>query len=103
MKPTVRFEEEAEREYRAAALWYEQHRAGLGSDFLDATDLVIRRIVRFPRAGARVPELPDDLPVRRAPVSRFPYHVVYLTTDTAVRILAIAHDKRAPVYWIDRV
>jgi hypothetical protein len=50
-------------------------RGGLGLKFLDAT---IDQVVRFPDAGAPVRPLPSDLLVRRAPVKRFPDHVVYL-------------------------
>jgi hypothetical protein len=36
-------------------------------------------------------------------VTRFPYHVIYLETGTHIRILAIAHDRRKPGYWTDRL
>jgi hypothetical protein len=50
-----------------------------------------------------MPRLPPDLPVRRAPVKRFPYHVIYLETETAIRVLAAAHDKHRPGYWRTRL
>ena len=34
----IRFEDEAEQEYRAAARWYDDQRAGLGTEFLDTVD-----------------------------------------------------------------
>ena len=76
MTTLVRFEDDADEEYRAAARWYEGRRDGLGTEFLDAVDAAIDQVVRFPRAGAPVPRVPVDLPVRRAPVKRFPYHVI---------------------------
>ncbi len=103
MSPSVRFEDEADAEYRNAGRWYEEHRAGLGSEFLDAVDATLDRIMRLPHAGARVPRVPLDLPVRRAPVKRFPYHVIYLETKPTIRILAIAHDRRRPGYWKNRL
>ena len=81
MTPPVRFEDEADAEYRAAGRWYETRRIGLGLEFFDAVDAALELIARMPRAGAPVPRLPPDLPVRRAPVKRFPYHVVYLETE----------------------
>lgn len=72
MSPSVRFEDEADAEYRAAGRWYEERRAGLGVEFFDAVDAALDQIVRLPRAGARVPRVPVDLPVRRAPVNVFP-------------------------------
>jgi hypothetical protein len=50
-----------------------------------------------------VRRLPVDLTVRRRAVQRFPYHVVYLELPTHIRILAIAHDRRKPGYWNDRL
>lgn len=103
MNPTVRFEEEADAEYRLAGRWYEGQREKLGIEFFDAVDAAIDRIVEMPRGGTRLPRMPADLPVRRRAVTRFPYHVVYLETPTHIRILAIAHDRRKPGYWKDRV
>lgn len=103
MNPRVRFEDEAEAEYRAAGRWYEERRAGLGLDFLDTVDATIDHILKSPLAGAPVRQLPPDLLVRRVPVKRFPYHVVYLETNRTIRILAVAHDRRKPGYWKTRV
>jgi len=103
VSPSVRFEEEADDEYRAAARWYEKRQAGLGIEFLEAVDATLDQIVRFPRTGAPVPRAPTDLPIRRMSVDRFPYHVVYLQTESKIRGLAVAHDRRRPGYWKDRV
>lgn len=103
MSPRVRFEDEADAEYRQAGRWYESRRAGLGTEFLDAVDDTLRRIVDFPRAGAPVPGVPRDLAVKRRAVTRFPYHVVYLETTNTLRVLAIAHDRRMPGYWKTRL
>lgn len=99
----VRFEDEADAEYRHAGLWYEGRRTGLGIEFFDAVDAAVRQIVDLPGAGARLPQLPATLPVRRFPVKRFPYHVVCLETPAAIRILALAHDRRKPGYWKNRL
>ena len=77
MNASVRFEDEADEEYRLA--------------------------VALPHAGSLVPGLPPELPVRRRAVMRFPYHVVYLDTSPHIRILAIAHDRRKPGYWQERL
>ena len=103
MTPRVRFEEEADAEYRDAGRWYEERRMGLGVDFFNAVDATLDQIVRLPRAGAPVPRLSGDLRVRRAPVARFPYHVIYLEERATIRVLAIAHDRRRPAYWSTRL
>ena len=99
----VRFEDEADAEYRLAGGWYEDRREHLGREFFDAVDATIDQIVAMPQAGALVPQMPPDLPVRRRAVTRFPSHVVYLEAPTRIRILAIAHDRRKPGYWESRL
>jgi toxin ParE1/3/4 len=103
VNPRVRFEDEADAEYRFAGRWYESRREHLGIEFFDAVDEAIDHIVALPRSGASVANLPSDLPVRRMAVARFPYHVVYLQADRNIRILAIAHDRRKPGYWRHRL
>ena len=48
MNPSVRFEDEADAEYRAAGRWYEDRRIGLGLEFFDAVDAALEQIVRLP-------------------------------------------------------
>jgi toxin ParE1/3/4 len=103
MNPRVRFDDEADAEYRLAGRWYEARREHLGIEFFDAVDATIDRIVSAPRAGSMVPGLPADLKVRRRAVTRFPYHVVYLELEAHLQILAIVHDRRKPSYWHDRL
>lgn len=103
MKPRVQFEDEAETEYRLAGRWYEERRANLGIEFFDAVDAAISHIVDLPQAGGFVPRVSRELGVRRRAVTRFPYHVIYLETPEAIRILAIAHDRRKPGYWRERL
>lgn len=85
-----------------AARWYERHRAGLGVEFLDAVDNAVAGIAETPGMGSRVPGI-SDLAIRRRPVRRFPYHVVYLELADRLQILAIAHDRRRPAYWVGRL
>jgi plasmid stabilization system protein ParE len=98
----IRTEPEASAELAEAALWYEGHRPGLGAEFLGAVDATTEFIARFPEAGVRVPNIPKDLPVRRAAVRRVPFHVVYVDFPEVVRVLAVAHDRRSPGYWRTR-
>lgn len=97
-----RTEPEASAELDDAALWYERQRTGLGSEFLEAIDNALKFIARWPEAGSPVPNVSPDLPLRRAPVRRFPYHIVYLEMSDVIRILAFAHDRRSPGYWHSR-
>ncbi|MGH8583664.1 MAG: hypothetical protein ACREWG_12970 [Gammaproteobacteria bacterium] len=49
MSPSVRFEDEADAEYREAGRWYEARRTGLGLEFIDAVGATLNQIVHDPR------------------------------------------------------
>lgn len=96
MKPVV-FREEAAFELEAGQLFYEGCRAGLGQAFLDEVEAVVARI-QDPRIGPNY----RDTAYRRCVPPRSPYLVFYLDMDDAIRIVAIAHGRRRPGYWMDR-
>ena len=102
MSHRVRFAPEASAEFTDAARWYEERHVGLGLAFVAAVDRAVESLLRWPRAGPPVAGLAEELEVRQLPVSRFPYHVAYLVTDEVIHVLAIAHDRRRPVYWSGR-
>ena len=102
MTKPLRTEEEADRELEEAVRWYEAKRSGLGAELLASVDVTLEQVVRFPGTGTPVPRVPAGLPVRRRPVEKFPYHVVYLETADAIRVLAFAHTRRRPGYWLTR-
>jgi plasmid stabilization system protein ParE len=103
MTGTFRPEPEASAELEDAAIWYDGQRPGLGLELVQAIDVALEEIAAWPQIGRRVTHLPNDLPVRRVPVKRFPYHVVYLPWEGVVRILAFSHDSREPGYWLSRI
>jgi plasmid stabilization system protein ParE len=98
----VRFEDEAEVEYREAGRWYEDRRTGLGVEFFDAVDVAVRQVLDFPHIGTLVPRVSRDLPIRRLALARFPYHLIYIEPTVELRILAVAHNRRKPGYWTSR-
>lgn len=40
--------------------------------------------------------------MRRRLVRRFPYAVLYSISPDLIRILAVMHSRRRPMYWIER-
>lgn len=72
---SVAFHPEAEREAIESAEWYEKLRLGLGSDFRIETALILERIARQPMLYA------DEDGVRFAPLTRFPYALIYQVLD----------------------
>jgi plasmid stabilization system protein ParE len=99
----IRLENEASAELHDAVEWYEERQAGLGQRYLEAIESTFRQLLQYPHAGVRMPLVPPDLNVRRVPVLRFPYSIVYIETNDAIRVLAVVHDRRRPGYWLQRV
>ena len=98
----VEFHPEARSDLRTASLWYDEEQPGLGSDLLTAVGRAVERLVVMPAAHPVWPSVLLDPPVRRAPLGRFPYVVAYQVFADEIIILAIAHERRRPLYWIDR-
>ena len=79
--------------------FYESHVAGLGADYLSEFDAAI----------ARVCAAPDRFPLVAPPnihkiaLKRFPFYVIYRVHATQVVVLAVAHQRRRPVYWAGRI
>ncbi len=86
-----------------AAAWYRTQRPGLEIEFLTEVRRVLPLIETSPASFPRLLDLPADLVVRRALLPRFPYAIVFIDLGTEVRVLAVAHGKRRPGYWLNRV
>ena len=103
MKPRVRIEPEALEELRAARDWYNERRDGLGRQFVEAASEAVSRIRSMPNSGTPVPGVPLDLEVRRVFVQRFPYSAVFIELEDSISVVAFAHMKRRPGYWLRRM
>jgi toxin ParE1/3/4 len=102
VKP-VRVEPEAKQELAAAAAWYEERRAGLGLELVAEVDAVFAAIARSPSRFPLDPRVAPELGVRRAAARRFPYSIAFIEFAEVVRVLAVAHEKRRPGYWVGRL
>jgi plasmid stabilization system protein ParE len=100
---SIRLAPEAARELHDAAIWYESRQAGLANRFLDELDALLPRIRQNPAAFPCLAEFPEDLEIRRALMVRFPYSLVFLDLQDHIRIVAVAHGKRRPGYWLYRL
>lgn len=96
----LRVHTEAAAEVRAAAVYYDEVRAGLGDEFLSAVVMTFDRIVESPNTHSFESQA---LRCRRRRVPRFPYRVVFLAGDATVEVVAVPHDRRRPRYWQRRV
>jgi plasmid stabilization system protein ParE len=66
--------------------------------FLDELDRAIERIGNHP---GQFPEYAFG--TRRMMLQKFPYLVVFRETAVGVEVIAVAHGRRRPGYWRDRV
>lgn len=97
------FESAAADEFEEAASFIDSERPGHGERFVEEVLLAIDQATVFPRSGRQVPESPDDNDVRIFGLRRFPYSLVTAIISERRTIVAIAHDRRAPGYWLSRV
>ena len=95
----IRVELEAKEELSAAAAWYEQRREGLGLEL----DAVFTVIARSPGRFPFYPRVAPELGVRRAATRRYPYAIAFIELPDVIRVLAIAHERRRPAYWVGRL
>ena len=103
MTYTVRLGKKAQAELRAAIEWYEEQRTDLGEYFWREVDKAIKILEESPNAGTTVPGVRSQVPVLRVFVRKFPYALVYLKYNLEIRVIAVAHLRRKPGYWLSRV
>jgi toxin ParE1/3/4 len=94
---------EARAELRSAALWYDERRTGLGVEFIAEVSATLDRIGNAPESYSAWPgtRAVDPL-IRKATVQRFPYLIAFEKHEQHVLVLAVAHAKRRPLYWLTR-
>lgn len=94
----VRFLSAARRELSKAVARYDEQLPGLGDEFADAVEHTALLIATHPDAGTL-----HLLGTRRVQVRRFPYSLIYTARSEQIIILAVAHHRRRPEYWLRRV
>lgn len=87
----------AEAEMNEAAQFYETEASGLGAEFLDEIQRALDRILNWPELGKIV-----SANFRSSVLARFPFSLVYRIEDDTVLMVAVAHQRRRPNYWITR-
>jgi len=97
VKP-IRVHPEAQLEAEAAIEWY-GHRSPSAAG---------RLVVELRSALDRIQQSPNQFPTlafdtRRIILGRSPYTIVFRETTTEIEIVAIAHGRRRPSYWRERL
>lgn len=93
----VIFDPEAQLEFLEVVRYYEECRPGLGLRFLQGVESASENIMEAP---FRYRVLKS--PFRRYLLPKFPYAIIYTIEPDHIRILAVAHTKRKPGYWLSR-
>jgi len=85
-------------EWREAIAFYDRESRTIGSALTEAVAAAIAFVREHPEAGR-----PDRRALRRWQVRRFPYTLFYRDEPQRIYILAVAHHRRKPGYWVHRI
>ena len=94
----VKFLSPARAEFRAAVVFYNNQKAGLGSEFAEEVKKAIARIMQYPEASSLISKR-----TRRCRVNRFPFGVIYQVRKDTLLVVAVMHLHREPHSWKDRL
>ena len=93
----IKFHPHARAELRDARNWYFERSPLSAIAFAQTVE----------NALSRIKEAPNTFPLadhgtRKFVLQRFPFNIFYLTRETEIVIVAVAHQKRRPGYWSSR-
>ena len=81
-----------------AATYYDKQRPGAAEGFFLAVDAGVELLAEHPYAGRAT-----RFGARRLTLRKYPYDLVYRLHDEGVLVTAVAHHRRKPWYWADRM
>ncbi len=88
----------ARRDFDDSLDWYAERSKQASVRFAGAVDAAPSPIAAHPKRFAAV----DDLH-RECPVGQFPFRIVYRVGAECIVVVAVAHAKRRPKFWKDRI
>jgi plasmid stabilization system protein ParE len=94
----VAFHKLALADYEEAFEWYFSRSEIAAERFAEEMDRAISEISFGPKRWAAGPNS-----TRRFPLRSFPFAVVYRDHLSGIQVIAVAHAKRRPGYWINRL
>ncbi len=103
MRRAQREHPKAVAEFDAAVRWYEEQEPGIGLRLIDRAMRAVQEISQWPHAAPRFTTAKDGTIIRSKTIHGYPYRVIYAVQPDALLILAYAHDRRKPGYWLDRL
>lgn len=94
----VKFIAPARREFLKEVGCYNEKMPGLGAEFAQEVEAATARALAYPDAGS-----PASKSTRRVLVNRFPFSIVYRSSQDGIVVFAVANHSRLPEYWVSRV
>lgn len=85
-------------ELKSAILWYKLRSQPAALRFSEQVDDAMELITESPQRWPL-----GDYGTRRFVLQRFPFAIIYREQSETVQIVAVAHGRRRPAYWRDRV
>ncbi len=92
------FHPRASEEIVETTAYYEGEVPGLGERFVNEVERIIEVLCDQPKIGQSVGE-----ELRRILLARFPYSLIYSIEPERIWVIAVAHHRRRPGYWQDRI
>jgi hypothetical protein len=96
---TYQFHPDAEAEHLESVAYYEERQPGLGASYLAEFESTLELVCEAPGRYPIEPR-PD---IRRIRLRRFPFTVLFRESGGMVQVLAVAHHRRRPLYWLGRL
>lgn len=81
-----------------AVAYLDEQRPGLGERFERDLESTIALIAQHPFTGKRL-----TAHVRKFGLNKFKYNVIYSVDGDDLLMIAIAHHRRRPAYWANRI
>lgn len=96
--PNIRFLTLAETEVDDAVFWYQKHSEDESLNFLAELNRAFLLISTHPQVAPQIRPGIHSLSLRR-----FPYSLIYGLDNNLIVVIAVAHQRRKPQYWVDRL
>lgn len=88
----------ARAELREAIQFYRDNAGhGIAGSFRNSVASTAERLCEHPEIGLRISHN-----ARRVPLREYPYDMIYRVDASIVIIVALAHQRRRPGYWVGR-
>ena len=99
----VSYHPDAEAELDAAVSWLAARDLTVAAKLLDDVHQALRSIREAPLARPLWPGVSPRHRVRRCVLSRFAFSIAFLVERDHLVIVAVAHQRRRPGYWLESV